>query len=1055
MTTRVALRHTTEYRFDRAVTLAPHTLRLRPTPHARTPVSAYTLRIEPAEHCINWQQDPFGNYQARVVFAEKTERLKVNVEVIAEVEAINPFDFFIEPYAEQFPFSYPEALARDLAPYLEIRERGPLLRQYLHGLDRHRQPLVEFLVALNQRLYSDIRYCQRMDAGVQDGEETLLQRTGSCRDSAWLLVQLLRHLGLAARFASGYLVQLAADEPEPGAPAKDFTDLHAWAEVFVPGAGWVGLDPTSGLLAGEAHIPLACTPSPESAAPVTGSTEPCEVTFRYCNSIERLRDTPRVTRPYSEEQWLAIDALGERIERDLQAQDVRLTMGGEPTFVSADDRAHPQWNTEAAGDEKLSLARELLLRLQRRFAPGAVRQHGHGKSYPGEEAPRWALGCYWLKNGEPLWRDENLLADPRRDYGSGNGDAQRFLQALGAELELEVACILPAFEDRALIDWKRRQLPVDLDPEKLSESDDRKLRQLARHLQLDTGEPAGFVLPLSHCRRGDSWRTERWRLRNGRLTLLLGDAPLGLRLPLAALPGGGDGREPVRTALAVQAVRGCLHVFLPPLQALDAWIELVAAIERVAAAERRPVVLQGYGPPRDPRLQRLLLTPDPGVLEVNIQPAANWREIVDNTGALFEEARQLRLSPYKFLSDGRQVGSGGGNHIALGGATVADSPLLRRPDLLRSLVTCWQRHPSLSYVFSGLFVGPTSQAPRVDQGRDEALYELEIAFRQLRPGMAPEQLDRALRHLFVDITGSRHRSEFCVDKLYPSEAGAEGGRLGVLELRGFEMPPHPRMALVQLLLLRCLVAHFWRRPLQGRLVRWGTQLQDRFLLPHFVWRDLCELCGELNDAGYHFDPQWLRPFMAFRFPRFGEVQLGDLSLELRWAIEPWQVLGESVHSGASARPVDSSMERLQVRLTGAGGDRYLLACNGRRVPLRATGRGDERVAGVRYRAHSLADSLHPEIRVHTPLVFDLVDTWSGRAIGGCTFHSCYPSGRRCQAPPVNGLEAEARRAQRLQKFGHTPGVAENLPPPEEIDDEYPYTLDLRRRPPLSRGADDE
>ena len=1082
MSIRVAIRHTTEYRFDRTVTIAPHIIRLRPTAHSRTAVRAYSLKIEPADHRINWQEDPFGNYQARVVFPHRAETLKVDVELIAEIGAVNPFDFFIEPYAEHFPFAYPAALAQDLTPYLALEPQGAEMAALLRETGRGPQPLVQFLVGLNQHLQRDIHYRMREDAGVQGAEETLRLRSGSCRDSAWLLVQLLRHLGLAARFASGYLVQLAVDEQPlegPPGPEKDFTDLHAWSEVFIPGAGWVGLDPTSGLLAGEAHIPLACTPSPESAAPITGTTEPCGVELHYRNHIERLRESPRPTRPYTEHQWLTIDALGERVEKQLQDMDVRLTVGGEPTFVAVDSRDAPEWNTEADGAEKRALGRALLSRLQRHYAPGGVRQFGLGKSYPGEDSPRWALGLFWRTDGEPLWRDQNYLADTQTETGQGAGycnaghrDAEQFLRALAEALQLEPQNVVPAYEDRTLLDWKLRQLPQGCDLAAMADSDQSEHRLLARLAAMDPDMPAGFVLPLAAHAPG-GWYSGRWPLRGERLCLLLGPAPLGLRLPLATLPDrcATGGEKIPRTALTVDARDGRLHLFLPPLQNIENWIALIAAIEKVAVTLDLPVALEGYGPPRDPRLQRLLITPDPGVLEINVQPATGWRELVEQTETLFREARDLRLDTQKFLPDGREVGTGGGNHITLGGFTASDSPLLRRPDLLRSLITGWQRHPSLSYLFSSLFVGPTSQAPRVDEGRHESLYELEIAFGEMERGTvdSPKQLHRLLCHLLVDITGNCHRAELCVDKLYPP--GKREGRLGILEFRGFEMPPHPRMLLVQHLLLRCLVACYWRNPLRGRLVRWGSQLHDRFMLPHFVWRDLLDLCGELDEQGCPFDPLWLRPFFERRFPVYGGVQYGDITLELRGALEPWNVLGEAVRSGAASRPVDSSTERLQVRLRGAVGERYVLACNGRRVPLHNTGRGDEWVAGVRFRACCLANALHPTIGVHTPLVFDLIDTWNGRAVAGCTYHVCYPSGREFAAPPVNGLEAEARRAQRFQGFGHSPGsfAADDFvppllretvrriqshehpprpmaPPPVEPAGEYPYTLDLRSAP---------
>ncbi|MDQ2696461.1 MAG: transglutaminase family protein [Pseudomonadota bacterium] len=1097
MAIRVALNHKTSYRFDRAVGVSPHLIRLRPAVHARTPIPAYSLKVRPGGHFINWQQDPFGNFQARVVFPDKIRELAIEVDLVAEMTVINPFDFFVEPQAETWPFEYDALSRRDLAPFLEVREDGPLLNEWLAGVERKPVNVVTFLVWLNQRLQRDIAYLVRMEPGVQTCEETLAKRSGSCRDSAWLLAQILRHLGLAARFVSGYLIQLTADVKAldgPSGPEADFTDLHAWTEVFLPGAGWIGLDPTSGLFAGEGHIPLACTPEPASAAPVTGATEQCEVQFDFAMSVTRIHEDPRVTRPYTDEQWGRIQALGQEVDQRLERHDVRLTLGGEPTFVSIDDMDGPEWNTAALGEAKRALAEALFKRLAGRFASGPLLHYGQGKWYPGESLPRWALSCYWRSDGEPMWRNPQLIADAGKDYGYGHEQAKQFCLALAGRLGVRRERVLPAYEDAQYYLWRERALPANVDPLRADLKDPEERRRLAGLLEQGLDEPSGYVLPLRWHEQKSRWTSSPWEFRRGHLYLIPGDSPVGYRLPLDALPWVApkkrdvpveqslfdiraalgdahgevsrrystweagtvradlrdqpweeeDSEEVIHTALCVEARGGRLYVFFPPVTHLEHYLDLAASVEHTAAHVQMPVLVEGYTPPADWRLKKFMVTPDPGVIEVNIHPAATWDELARNTGTLYEEARQTRLGSEKFMLDGRHTGTGGGNHVTLGGATPADSPFLRRPDLLRSLITYWQHHPSLSYLFSGLFIGPTSQAPRVDEARHESLYELEIAFQQMPAGEVPQPwlVDRLLRHLLVDITGNTHRAEFCIDKLYSPESAS--GRLGLVELRAFEMPPHARMSLMQMLLIRALVAWFWVQPFAKRPVRWGTALHDRFMLPHYVWEDFNAILHDLNRAGLGFEAQWFATFLEFRFPAYGRIHHQGMDLELRQAIEPWHVLGEEAAAGGTARYVDSSVERLQVKVNGMDGDRYVVTCNGRRLPLRPTGSPGERVAGVRYRAWQPPSALHPTIPVHAPLVLDIIDTWNAHAIGGCTYHVSHPAGRNYETFPVNANEAEARRISRFWNYGHTPGPM--AVPAAEENAEYPHTLDLRWRP---------
>ena len=1098
MAIRVALHHRTTYRFDRLVALTPHQIRLRPAPHCRTPVLGYSLRVGPKEHFVNWQQDPYGNWVARLVFPEPARELAIEVDLTADMTVINPFDFFVEPYAEVYPFGYAPALAKELIPFLETAPANLRLAQWLSTYRAalpSTTPTVPMLVALNQQLQREIRYLVRMEPGVQTPDETLERACGSCRDSGWLLVQILRHLGLAARFASGYLIQLTADVKAldgPSGTTHDFTDLHAWAEVYLPGAGWIGFDPTSGLLAGEGHLPLACTADPGNAAPVTGATDPCEVAFAVQMTVTRIHEDPRVTKPYTQAQWSAIDALGLEVDRDLVANDVRLTQGGEPTFVSVDDMEGAEWNYAASSPKKRELAANLRRRLAACFAPGAFLHEGQGKWYPGEPLPRWALGVYWRRDSVPVWRDGALNADVRTPGNADLAMAQRFIECVAEELGVPAAYIITAYEDLPKLLGTEAALPVNVDPLRADMTRPDERARLARLLLEGLATPAGFVLPLrampleAREAPGPAWQTSRWPLRRERLYLVVGDSPLGARLPLASLPevlpkdedpehavdpfaardmlaaaGARNQRTKtaaaraaiapvvVKTAVVAQARAGHLYVYMPPLHRVEDYLALLEAVENAARQLQQPVAIEGYPPPRDPRIAVLNVTPDPGVIEVNVQPAGTWTELIHLNDVLYAEAREARLGTEKFMLDGRHAGTGGGNHITLGGATPADSPLLRRPDLLRSLIAYWQNHPALSYLFSGLFVGPTSQSPRVDEARDDHLYELEIAFQQMARvhssgdvSVSPWLVDRLLRHLLTDLTGNTHRAEFSIDKLYSPDGPA--GRLGLLEFRAFEMPPHKHMSAVQMLLLRSLVARFWKTPYEAALVRWGTALHDRWMLPHFVEADMRSVVADLNAAGYAFEEGWFAPFLEFRFPRFGMVSYDGVGVELRQAIEPWHVLGEEMSGTSTARYVDSSVERLQVRVTGMTSERHGITCNGRAMPLVPTGVPGEFVAGLRFRAWNPPSALHPTIGVQAPLVFDVVDTWAHRAIGGCTYHVVHPGGRNYDTFPVNANEAEARRVARFWSHGHTPGPMAIFREPSNPS--APATLDLRWQP---------
>lgn len=1090
MSITAALNHLTHYRYERPVSLGMQTVRLRPAPHARSHIQSYSLKIAPKNHFINWQQDPFGNYLARIVFPEKVSEFRIEVDLLTEIKVFNPFDFFLEDHAKDFPIAYEKELREELAPYREVKEEGPALRAWLEQVDLTKRSIIDFLVAINQRLNRSLAYTVRLEPGIQSCDETLKLGKGSCRDMAWFLCQALRHLGLGTRFVSGYLIQLAQDVKSldgPSGTVTDFTDLHAWTEVYLPGAGWVGLDPTSGLFAGEGHIPLCCTPNPSSAAPVTGTLEAgVHVEFHHEMSVARLVEAPRVTKPYTEAQWRAIDELGARVDIKLEDNRVRLTMGGEPTFVSLDDRESHEWHYGALGGAKKKLGQDLLYRLRRQFAPGGLVMFTQGKWYPGEILPRWAMPCYWRQDAAPIWRDRALLADPDTSLGHTTETAKAFLSALSERLGIPNAYVLPAREDTPYYLWKEKRLPLERDMMETDVFERIERVRLQTLMDKDLNAPVGFVLPLHFSHRRKRWISNRWEFRGPHLVLLTGDSPVGLRLPLGALPSPAEAEEEVtversafervealpspdalneflamrggaddtpfrsdpngliKTALCAEVRGGILHLFLPPVAHAEHFLELIAAIEHTAASQNTPIVLEGYTPPGDVRLRHFSVTPDPGVIEVNVQPAQDWKELKCIVETVYSEARQSRLSTEKFMIDGRRTGTGGGNHIVMGAAKPEDSPFLRRPDLLRSMIRFWQQHPSLSYLFSSLYIGPMSQAPRIDEARYDSLYELDIAFQQIPESgnIAPWIVDRLFRNLLVDLSGNTHRAEFCIDKLYSPDS--HRGRLGLLEMRGFEMPPHPQMNLVQALLLRCCIALFWEKPHAGQFIHWGTQLHDKFMLPHYLGEDFRQVLEYLRAGGFDLESEWFDPFFAFRFPMCGSVQVGGVNLTIRSALEPWPVMGEEPAGGGVSRAVDATVERLEIRATGLVPNRHIVACNGRIIPLSPTSVKDTFVAGVRFKAWSQPSSLHPRMPVHTPLVFDIIDATQGRSLGGCTYHVAHPGGRSFKSFPVNENEAEGRRLARFESIGHTPGKI-STPSPEN-NPQFPYTLDLRFQP---------
>mgnify|MGYP003639896833 FL=1 len=1113
MSIKAAVYHLTHYKYDRPVYLQPQIIRLQPASHSKTKVLSYSLKVSPSLHFVNMQQDPYGNFLTRIVFPEPVTELKIEVDLVADMTVYNPFDFFVEESAEIFPFEYPQDIRPDLSIYMQPEPVGPLLQKFIDSIDKTPMNTVNFVTGINASIQQHLAYVVRMETGVWTPEETLANAKGSCRDSSWLLVQVLRNLGFAARFVSGYLIQLKPDLVSLDGPAgtdHDFTDLHAWCEVYLPGAGWVGLDPTSGLLTGESHVPLAATPHYRNAAPISGTASYAEVEFDFDMRVDRVAEHPRITKPFSDESWEELDALGHQVDQVLADNDVRLTMGGEPTFVSIDDFEADEWNTGAVGPTKRTLADDLIRRLRERFAPNGMLHYGQGKWYPGETLPRWTFSLYWRLDGKPIWSDEKLIAREGVKTDATHEDARKFLDSFAKNLGLTGETIAEAYEDPGEWLLKEANLPENVDPANSELADPEARSRIAKVFERGLTNPTGYVLPIQRWNAAASspWLTEVWKTRRGKLFLAPGDSPAGYRLPLSSLkhidatsyphvvaqdPGAPRGALPdpeeilarqktgleadpraqttadftaateqqdrteqeiseiegeVRTAVTAEIRDHRLCVFLPPVERLEDYLELITAVEAAARHVGQPVHLEGYAPPHDPRLNVIRVAPDPGVIEVNIHPASSWDDCVATTTAIYEEARQSRLGADKFMIDGRHTGTGGGNHVVVGGATPDDSPFLRRPDLLKSLVLHWQRHPAMSYLFSGLFIGPTSQAPRFDEARHDSLYELEIAMSQVphpqsgQPAPLPWLVDRLFRNLLVDVTGNTHRSEICIDKLFSPDGPT--GRLGLVEFRGFEMPPNARMALAQQVLVRAIIARYWTNPLDGGFTRWGTTLHDRFMLPHYVWQDFLDVIADLDRHGFKIDPAWFAAQLEFRFPFCGEVEYEGMKLELRQALEPWHVMGEQGAIGGTVRFVDSSVERLQVKLEGLNPDRYAVTCNQRPVPLRPTQTEGVSVAGVRFKAWQPASGLHPALPVNTPLVFDIFDLWTQRPVGGCVYHVAHPGGRSYDTFPVNGNEAEARRLARFLPQNYTAGGFDLRT--EKPADEFPLTLDLRRPP---------
>jgi uncharacterized protein (DUF2126 family) len=1072
---RIRIRHKTTYVYAEPAALGPQIIRLRPAEHTQAAVLSYNLDVEPKCE-VKWQQDAWANRIARLTFPVEplVERLSLTVDAAFDIKPVNPFDFYVDDDCKTVPFEYSKGSEGELAPFLAKPKMSPALAAFVEEVPA-KGTTIDYLVALCAQVASTVGYIIRTEPGLQTSEQTLSRGKGSCRDSAVLLVDVLRARGMAARFVSGYLVQLADEgniPDEAKGVASDVVDLHAWAEVFLPGAGWIGLDGTSGLFCGEGHIPLAGTVNPEMAAPVSGTSSGPATDFAFELEVVRLGHEPRPRKPYEEDTWADIVAAGETVDQSLLDAGIHLTSGGEPTWTSRLHPTEPEWITEALGATKLEQGLAMTRVLAKTFGTGTLAMQRMGKHYPGETLPRWVLHLVWREDGTPIWRDASLLAmgaDEGQTKEPTTADAKAFATTLAKNLGVD-ATLIPGYEDPWHFIREEQDLPEDVDPLKADLNDSEQRRRLARVLGRGLGEPVGFALPIASAESGQ-WITSEWTFRREHMFLYPGESPMGLRMPLdrrsgkapeafpqdpsalitpiAFAPGTVPPSEPVaatedpmRTALCVEAREGHLCVFVPPMDKSEEFLALVAAIEDTASELKTKVAVEGNAPPSDPRLRSCLVTPDPGVIEVNLPVCHSVREYTEYMDQLSDAALRSGLSTEKFQLDGREVSSGGGNHITMGGPTPLESPFLTKPHLLGGLLRYVQNHPALSYLFTGLFVGPTSQAPRADEARFDALAEIELALSQIPHGEEappPWHIDRLLRNLLTDVAGNTHRTEICIDKLY--DPATSTGRQGIVELRAFEMPPHHHMATVQTLITRGLIARLAAEPYDAPMVRWGTQLHDRFMLPHYLWADVKDIVDDFARHGVPMKGEWLRPFLDHRCPVAGVQQFGDITLELRLGLEPWPVLGEQQAAASVARYVDASLERIQVRVNGVTEGRHIVTVNGVQVPLRSTGVASEQVGGVRFRAWQPPFCLQPQIGVHHPLRFDVIDTWGKRSLGACSYHVWHPGGTGYDEPPLTLFEAAARRAQRFTTEGHAPWPA--TVQPTEPHPEHPYTLDLR------------
>lgn len=1099
MTTRVALSHRIDRRFNRHVRLSTHWLRLRPAPHCQPEVEAYSLRIDTNPHFINWLRDPFENHLGRLDFPEQVNQVCLEVELLLKLNPRNPFDFLVEADAARYPLSYSEQHRKELAPYLRLGKFGPHMDAWLARLPRQKDYIVEFLGNLNLHINNAIALAMGFLPGPVDCESVLRRGTASAWEIAWLAALSLRALGLATRFTSGYKVLLAADPTQ-----TNFASLHAWTEVFLPGAGWIGLDPAAGVFTTEAYVPLACAPDPLRAIQFSGYREDCDEQINEQVQIRILQShTP--ARSDRASMPVILRALGNEVDRTLMESDTELATSMELAFVAAAKGTSAEWTTAAIGADKRRAAEALATGLARRLAPGAAFMESQGEWFAGEGCPRWRLSCLFRDDGKAICESAQLATPNHADANRNTRSEARALAIeLLEQLQLGQNWLIPAYED-GLHELASNPGLLDFAPNPDELNDPFKRQALAERLSSTLGEPVGFVIPLRWDYVQSRWSSGQWRFRRGGLFLTPGSSQMGYRLPLNSLataesdrfephlerspfeerpadPGihgetsarhsdysppmpvldFADAIDPLpapKTALCVELRNGRLSVFIPPLSHLEHFLALTAAIDRAARKLDVAVTLEGYDPAEDYRLRRIVLEPDCGVLRVKLPPARSLGQQYDLLKACYDEAEKLGLHGQRVLSDGSMAAAGGGVSVTVGSDRPADSPFLHRPELLRKLIAYWQRHPSLSYFFADRSIGPGGFAPRPDEGRDDALYELGIALARIPSGKSdhPWIADRLLRHLLADPAGNIHRAEINIDQLYPPHRQSE--RLGRVMLRCFEMPPSADDAALQAAFIKGVLAMLNGSTDSPELVDWGHSLHDRFMLPYLLWQDMSEILRELNNAGFPFPQGWFREILDANLPVVGDVQIGEIGLQLRLAREPWPLLAEEIVSGNIARFVDSAAQRIQVLVTGLPPDRYVLACNGQHVPLQATPTHGEYVAGVRFKAWNPTSTLHPTRFAVAGLQFDLIDRWNGRAVGSCCYFPAPPdvwgtAGYLPRAVPSSAFLPPAELIPQVfwaapwSKRGRfstkSPPGGHVAAPRVSFDSRHPYLLDLIR-----------